>query len=263
MKLLGRFLGTARARAPGGFTAPLAPDRRLAVVGDIHGCALLLDRLLEAIDARNPGRVVFVGDFVDRGEQSAEVLERLHGIARAAGEDAVFLTGNHERMMLDFLDDPAAKGARWMRYGGLQTLASYGIGGLGESPSEAQALKARDALARAIGPDILGWLRALPTSFVSGNVAIVHAGANPEKPIPAQSEAALVWGHPAFRKIPRRDGVWVVHGHTIVDEVRPEAGRIGVDTGAYATGRLSAAVIGPDGSLDVVSARYGGFGETS
>jgi len=256
MRLLKRLFGGATPnRAPEPFSAPLAPDAALAVVGDIHGCARLLDDLLAQVEACVPERIVFVGDFIDRGEASAEVLARLFALSRAAGTRAVFLKGNHEEMMLRFLDDPEEHAARWLRYGGLQTLASYGIGGLGAVPDAARALKARDALARAIGPEVLSWLRNLPTRFQSGNVAVVHAGANPEKPIEAQSETALIWGHPAFRKTTRRDGIWIVHGHTIVDAVAPEAGRIGVDTGAYATGRLSAALIDRD-RLEVVTARY-------
>jgi len=244
MRLLKRiFRGGAVPSAPARFDAPMAPAARLAVVGDIHGCADLLENLLAQLETAAPERLVFVGDYIDRGEDSARVLERLHTLARAEGSRAVFLKGNHEEMMLHFLDAPGAQAARWLRHGGLQTLASFGIGGFGARPDEARAVQARDALARALGPEMLAWLRALPTSFTSGNIAVVHAAANPGKPIAAQSEQALLWGHPAFATTPRTDGVWVVHGHTIVDAVQPEAGRIGVDTGAYATGRLSAALL--------------------
>jgi len=255
MKLLRRMLGRGTPEtAPPPFDARLAPDASLAVVGDVHGCARLLDKLLDEVLDRTPDQLVFVGDFVDRGEESAQVLARLHALSQT-DVATTFIKGNHEEMMLRFLDDPVDHAGRWLRYGGLQTMASYGVGGISASPDEKQAIQARDALARAIGPDILGWLRAMPTTFQSGNVAVVHAGANPQKPISAQSEAALIWGHPEFLKTPRSDGVWVVHGHTIVDAVAPEAGRIGVDTGAYATGRLSAALIAPD-NLDVLTARY-------
>jgi len=212
MRLLKRiFRGGAVPSAPARFDAPMAPAARLAVVGDIHGCADLLENLLAQLETAAPERLVFVGDYIDRGEDSARVLERLHTLARAEGSRAVFL--------------------------------KFGIGGFGARPDEARAVQARDALARALGPEMLAWLRALPTSFISGNIAVVHAAANPGKPIAAQSEQALLWGHPAFATTPRTDGVWVVHGHTIVDAVQPEAGRIGVDTGAYATGRLSAALL--------------------
>lgn len=256
MKLLSQLFGREnRETAAPAFDAPLAPDATLAVIGDIHGCAQLLDELLDKVAERAPDRLVFVGDLVDRGEASAQVLERLHSLAMADDASTTFIKGNHEEMMLRFLDDPVANAGRWLRYGGLQTMASFGVGGISATPDETQAIKARDALARAVGPDILGWMRAMPTTYQSGNVAVVHAGANPQKPIAAQSEAALIWGHPEFLKTPRSDDIWVVHGHTIVDTVARTSGRIGVDTGAYATGRLSAALIGDD-RLDVLTARY-------
>ena len=255
MKLFSRFTRRKAPRAPASFSAPLAPAETLAVIGDVHGCDRLLAKLLDQVAARAPDRLVFVGDYVDRGEDSAAVLARLHALAKDQSAPSVFLRGNHEEMMLRFLDDPAANGHRWLRYGGLQTLASYAIGGIGETPDPEQATRARDTLAGKIGPDRLAWLRACPTQFVSGNVAVVHAAADPAIPIAAQPEKTLIWGHPAFLKSPRSDGTWVVHGHTVMPRVEDVAGRIGVDTGAYATGRLSAALIGP-GSLEVLTATY-------
>ena len=142
------------------------------------------------------------------------------------------LRGNHEQMLLDVLDRPARNGPRWLRYGGLQTLASFGLRGLPETASEAQWEDLRDRLRAALGPDLEMWLRALPTLWQSGNVAVVHAGADPALPMSAQSAEVLTWGHEAFERVPRRDGVWIVHGHTIV--------------GAYATGRLSCALVAPN-----------------
>ncbi len=159
--------------------------------------------------------------------------------------------------MLAFLDDPVVHGPRWLRHGGLQTLASFGVGMVTPRPDEARIIAARDALARALGPELLAWLRALPTRFVSGNVAVVHAGADPARAIADQDDDVLIWGHPDFASRTRDDGVWVVHGHTITETVTPVSGRIAVDTGAYASGRLSAALIGPD-RLEVVFAdRHG------
>jgi serine/threonine protein phosphatase 1 len=224
----------------------------MGFLNHFHGCDRLLGRLLDRVAERGPARLVFVGDFVDRGEESAAVLVRLHRLAHA-DRSAVFLRGNHEEMMLRFLDDPANRAGRWLRYGGLQTLASFGIGGMSESAGEAEALRARDSLAAALGPELLGWLRALPSRFSSGNLAVVHAGADPALPIAAQDDKVLLWGHPDFARRPRRDGTWVIHGHTVTDIVEPRDGRIGVDTGAFATGRLSAALIGP-GKFEVLSA---------
>lgn len=252
MSLLSRLFGRSRAPAPAPeFSALLSPEQTLAVIGDVHGCADLLDRLLDTIAEHQPSQLVFVGDLVDRGEDSAVVLERVQGLQRDAG--AVVLQGNHEEMLLDFLDDPVSSARRWLRFGGLQTLASFRIGAIGESSGEAKLIEARDALAEAIGQERLDWLRNLPTWYRSGNVGVVHAAADPALPIETQPRQALLWGHPEFRKMPRNDGLWVVHGHTISDEVAAQDGRIGVDTGAYATGRLSAALIGAE-RLDVVTA---------
>jgi diadenosine tetraphosphatase ApaH/serine/threonine PP2A family protein phosphatase len=250
---LSRLFSRAPPR-PAPFDAPLAPAQRLAVIGDIHGTDGLLERLLRKLDAHAPDRLIFVGDYIDRGEDSAGVVARLRALAGTEA-GAVFLKGNHEAMMLAFLDDPVARARRWLRYGGLQTLASYGIGAISEAPNEAQAVTARDALAEAIGPETLDWLRTLPTRFVSGNVAVVHAGADPLRALKDQSDEVLLWGHPAFTRQTRADGLWVVHGHTITARIAREYGRICVDTGAYANGRLSAVVL-EAGRFEPVSATW-------
>ncbi len=232
---ISRALGVRRP-ARGRAAAP-APERPFFAVGDIHGALHLLEDLfaqLEAIDAAAP--VICVGDYIDRGEESAAVL-RLLAARGGRGAPIVCLRGNHEDMCLAFLDDPGRAGPLWLRNGGLQTLASFGVGiGGGRSLDEV-----RDDLAAAMGRDLIGWLRALPLSWRSGNVAVVHGGADPRRPIEAQEARHLLWGHPEFLRQPRADGVWVVHGHTIVEAPKAEAGRIAIDTGAYATGRLAAA----------------------
>lgn len=214
-----------------------APDSPFIAVGDIHGCAGLLTRFLETEPACP---VICVGDYVDRGDHSADVLRLLHG-----RPDIVCLSGNHEEMMLNFLDNPARTGPRWLRYGGLQTLASFGITGVVESSGAEALTEAGAALRSAMGLDLLAWMRGLPTSWQSGNVAVVHAGADPARAMDAQDTKTLRWGHPDFDRRTRDDGVWVVHGHTIVDVPVASRGRIALDTGAYATGRLTAALIEP------------------
>ncbi len=226
------------------FEAPLAPDVPFCAVGDIHGRADLLPGLLERMRQGAPSatKLIFVGDYVDRGDQSREVLDRLRTLQRERPEEVICLMGNHERMLLDFLDDPAAHGPRWMRHGGLQTLASYRVGGVRETGEGAQWIAARDAFRSALGQSE-DWLRNLPLLWQSGNVAVVHAAADPALAMDAQADRALLWGHKHFDSTPRTDSVWVVHGHTIVDEPYAQSGRIAIDTGAYATGRLTAASI--------------------
>ncbi len=183
------------------FSAPIRPDEPLAIIGDVHGCSTLFDRLLAKLDREAPdARRIVVGDLVDRGENSRAVLERVFG----------------------------------------QT----------SSPKDREA--GAKALRDALGP-IEPWLRAVPLMFRSGNIAVVHAGVSPNRPLDQQKRDALLWGHPQFQTHDRTDGQWVVHGHTIVPVVEPHRGRIGVDTGAYATGILSAAVLRPDGTCTTVS----------
>ena len=241
-RLLERLSGKGAAM-PARFDAPLAPERPLAVIGDVHGRDDLLERLLARVAERLPeAQVVLVGDLIDRGEASAGVLRRM-----SSRGDAVCLRGNHEAMCLEFLDEPERYGPRWLFNGGLQTLAIFGVGGVSER-SRGEALReARDRLAAAMGGALTAWLRGRPLWWRSGNVVVAHAGADPARPVEGQEEEALLWGHLRFGEMPRVDGLWVVHGHYILPRPVVEDGRIGVDTGAYATGRLTAALIGAGG----------------
>ncbi|WP_372922144.1 metallophosphoesterase family protein [Roseovarius sp.] len=218
-------------------------------IGDIHGRVDLLRELDGLIEAQCSGwPVVFLGDYIDRGEQSREVLELLMSVSAESTPSVTCLMGNHERMLLEFLNDPAAYGPRWLRNGGLQALASFGVAmPRGDSKDPAVFENLRDRLSDAMGDRAIAWLRTLPLTWRSGNVWAVHAGADPALPMIEQTEDVLLWGHSAFRKTLRTDGQWVVHGHTIVDAAQIEGGRIALDTGAYATGRLSAAGISADG----------------
>lgn len=252
MKLLRRIFGTASDTHPEPVLAPPAPAGPFYAIGDIHGRADLLEALLHKIETEAVGheasvRLVFVGDYVDRGDQSKAVLERLHQLCTEMPDQVICLLGNHEKMLLEFLDDPQARGQRWLRNGGLQTLASFGVGRISERATGAALDEARDRFRAAIGGPLVTWLRGLPRYWQSGNVAVVHAAADPALALDAQDANTLIWGHPAFLRDRRRDGLWVVHGHTIVPEPVAADGRIAVDTGAYATGRLTAAHISADG----------------
>ncbi|WP_226627396.1 metallophosphoesterase family protein [Alloyangia pacifica] len=250
-----KFLFKRRKPAAPVFDAPFRPDDRCIVIGDVHGCDALLAKLLGRIEGRSTPetKLVLVGDYVDRGDESAAVLRRLMQMqARLGADQVICLRGNHDQMMIDFLDDPASAGARWFKYGGLQTLASYKLAGVSHTAPEAEWIKLRDRLREAMTPDIEAWLRGLPLSWTTGNVFICHAGADPTVPLEAQRSKDLIWGAPGFETTPRSDGTWVVHGHTITDRARPNAGRIPVDTGAYATGKLTAALLS-SGKVEFVS----------
>ncbi len=206
----------------------------MAVIGDVHGRADLLARALE--DSRGIPTVC-VGDYIDRGPQSADVLAMLR-----ARPDVTCLAGNHEDMLLAFLDAPEQAGPTWLRHGGEATVESFGLNG--DLARGGPLADLRDALAAAMGEDLIGWLRDLPVLHINGNVAVVHAAADPAKPLDQQDRRTLLWGHPGFARGRRRDGMWVVHGHTVVAQPSLANGRIAVDTGAYATNRLTVAHIG-------------------
>ncbi|WP_323770762.1 metallophosphoesterase [Antarctobacter sp.] len=226
----------------------IRPDVPFFAVGDLHGCDRLLDQLLQKLDSlRHPeALLVMVGDYVDRGEESRRVLRRLFVLSQAAGDLMHCLMGNHEKMLLNVLDDPVSHGPRWLRHGGLQTLASYRVQPVLGDGKETAWIDMRDKLAEAVGDEVITWLRGLPLFWQSGNVVVVHAGADPDLPIGEQEEGNLLWGHPKFRHKPRADGLWVVHGHTITEQPQVAHGRIPTDTGAYATGILTAALVEPD-----------------
>ncbi|WP_164661974.1 metallophosphoesterase [Tropicibacter sp. Alg240-R139] len=254
MSLLKRLFSGKPKAVP--FIAELAPDTPFYVIGDVHGRMDLLDRLLTKIDAEDGALgvpLVFVGDYIDRGEQSAQVLRHVHALSQSAGRQVICLTGNHEDMLLKFLEDPAERGARWLRYGGLQTLFSFDVGAISDQSTDGAMEQARNALEDAMGPEMIKWLEDMPTSWQTGNVAVVHAAADPAEPIATQSPRILKWGHPDFHHKARSDGTWVVHGHTIVDEANATDGRIATDTGAFATGKLTAAYIEP-GNLRFIQA---------
>lgn len=256
---LGPFSGSRRKkREPAPYDAPLAPDGSFYAVGDIHGRADLLAQLLRLIDAdaldtgEAAPRLVFLGDYIDRGEKSAEVLDWLFELDREFPDAVVCLRGNHEDMLLGFIEDPVGVGPYWLRNGGLQTLASYRIGGLTERSDAESFVEASAALEAALPAGMADWLRTLPTLWQDGNVCCVHGGMDPELGPDEQRTRSLLWGHPDFFRVPRRDGLWVVHGHTVVDTAHADAGRIAVDTGAYHSGRLSAVLIAP-GTMRVLA----------
>jgi serine/threonine protein phosphatase 1 len=233
--MLGKWF--KRSEEPPAHFDPVCPDESFIAFGDVHGRFDLLQRFPEN---KLGAQLIFLGDMIDRGDQSADVLRVLFAIP-----DLICLMGNHEEMMLDFIAQPQSHGGRWLRYGGLQTLDSFGVSGVAETSSGGELEYARDALVDAMGRNLLDWVSNLPKCWTSGNVAFVHAGANPTVPIDAQSNRTLLWGHKDFGKIARKDEMWIVHGHTITDKPEIKPGIISIDTGAYATGNLTAATIAP------------------
>lgn len=243
------------------FDAPLVIDRPTYAIGDVHGRFDLLVPLMRSViaDARDAGvtspRLVFMGDYIDRGEQSRQVLDFLLDLSRDPGDtegDVVLLRGNHEEMLLDFLRHPAEEGGRWLRSGGLQTLLSYGVGGVTASAEAGALTQAAAQLAEAMG-DQVDALARMPLQARFGGVFFAHAGADPTLPTSVQSPRTLVWGAKNFFTDLRDDGIWICHGHYVVDEGELTRGRIPVDTGAYFSGKLTAVRL-LDGTARFISA---------
>lgn len=223
--------------------AMLPPGLRIYAVGDIHGRADLLDRLHAMIEAdmrTAPERrlVVYLGDYVDRGPDSAAVIDRLCRRQLPATE-TVTLLGNHEAMMLEFLDAPHGA-SLWLANGGDATLRSYNV----RVPhSSDEFLLAQRALLGALPRHHLNFLRGLPLEARFGDYLFVHAGIRPGIPLDRQTPEQMIWIRDVFLDSEADHGAIVVHGHTIVHEVEWRPNRIGIDTGAYATGRLTALVL--------------------
>jgi serine/threonine protein phosphatase 1 len=228
--------------------------RRIYAVGDIHGRVDLLDRLLVRIgtDAAKQGRsdlrkvVVFLGDLIDRGPNSREVVERLRNgppdHPAWAGFEWIVLRGNHESAMLDFLIDPAA-GPMWLQNGGLATITSY-VGRLPDPvPGPEWLVRLRQALAEAVPAAHRQFLSNLPVSHEEGDYLFVHAGVRPGVPLDRQEASDLLWIRGEFLNSRSDHGRIIVHGHTVTREPEVRDNRIGIDTGAFATGRLTALVL--------------------
>ncbi|SMR71083.1 serine/threonine protein phosphatase 1 [Aliiroseovarius halocynthiae] len=242
--LLRKFGGNAK------FNAPLAPDQPFLVIGDIHGCFDALCSALDRIASESElmGQpLVFVGDYLDRGPQSSGVLRRLMALQASGERDVICLRGNHEQLLLNFLENPALHAPVWFANGGVEALRSFGIRASKQDMRGDRVLMLSARLKQEMGADSLAFLQGLPHIWQTGNVAVSHAGADPGKPLDMQEEQVLIWGHPAFTSQPRKDGIWMVHGHTIVPQVVAQDGRISVDTGAFQTGVLPVVSVSRDG----------------
>ena len=222
-----------------------APARqRIYAIGDIHGRADLLKALLykigaDALDCQAAQTtLVFLGDYIDRGPQSRQVIEHILKL-REAGHDLRVLRGNHEAALLDFLSRPET-GKHWLALGGAETLYSYGIRAPGRDASPRDLQYAALELNAALPASHLQFLRELETYVQLGDYLFVHAGLRPGRTLAKQTETDLINIREPFLNSRARWPYTVVHGHSPAPEPAQKRGRISLDTGAYATGRLSA-----------------------
>jgi serine/threonine protein phosphatase 1 len=225
---------------------PRLPERvRIYAVGDVHGRADLLDQVFSRIDSDlaaysdcHPIQV-FLGDYIDRGPSSRAVIECL--VKRSFTHEIVCLRGNHETYVFQFLQNPAIL-ADWRQLGGLETLMSYGL-----KPSmhcgAAEQVELAKALAAALPNQHRRFLRSLTPSFTCGDFFFVHAGVKPGVPLAQQREEDLLWIRDDFLRCEDDFGKIIVHGHTPVREPDIRPNRVNIDTGAYATGRLTCLII--------------------
>ena len=223
---------------------PVTPHGyRAYAVGDVHGRLDLLERLLELIDSDLSDRpkrktlLIFLGDLIDRGPESRGVIERL----RTFHHDRLspyFLAGNHEEILLRVVSGERGLLKDWMTFGGAECLGSYGL-----DPVEIGTLKEEEALAsikRAIPDQHVRFIADFADTLRFGDYLFVHAGIRPGVDLPQQSQADLRWIRSPFLEDEGDHGFVVVHGHSISEEVELRRNRIGIDTGAYHTGTLTA-----------------------
>jgi len=235
------------------FPSPEAVDATVVyAIADVHGRLDLLNAMETAIradvDETRPKRPVicYLGDYVDRGPHSAQVIERL---SSSFGDDVprIFLKGNHEDRMIEFLDEPVANGPSWLKFGGREALESYGLS-VPEQPGDADWPVLRDKLLDALPAAHRDFLRNLRLAFVWRNYLFVHAGIDPGRSLNEQSAHDLMWIREPFLTSQADWGMRVVHGHVIVEEPAFRPNRIGIDTGAYQSGRLTCLVVSGRGT---------------
>jgi serine/threonine protein phosphatase 1 len=243
-----RMIGNLFKRRPAqgkGQNASTPPETLIWAVGDIHGRADLLRPLVTAVlgdfsqSAARRKVLIFLGDYVDRGPDSRGVIDLLCQLADQNLVEIHFLRGNHEDRMEAFLSDPSI-GPTWCDYGGREAMRSYGVNPPADRGDTDGWAAASSALTAALSDRQRNFLRGLEMSLTLGDYFFAHAGARPGIGLDDQSAHDLMWMRQTFLEDSRRFDRIVVHGHTPTEEIHADHRRIGVDTGAYATGVLSA-----------------------
>ncbi len=235
-----KFLRSRNALRP---VASIPDGMRVYAIGDIHGRIDLLDALLATIeddDRQRPAadvKLIFLGDLVDRGPDSAAVVARVRTLC-GPGQPGVLLKGNHEEIFVRSARGDPRSARAFMMNGGPETLASYGIS---EAESGSGSFEDLAALIRARVPAAdLAFLDSGESMIRIGDYAFVHAGVRPGVALEAQDERDVRWMRSTFIDSTANHGAVIVHGHTVSAEPEERPNRIGIDTGAYASGVLTA-----------------------
>lgn len=222
-------------------------------IGDVHGCIEELKQLEAMIvadgqDIEGDKWLVMLGDLVDRGPSSAQVIDHLMSAA-PGGMKRICLRGNHEEMMLGALNNPG-RSRQFLQFGGEATLQSYGMDSHQISDFAKGSKRRTKELVHAFVPEEhLEFLSSLPVALRLPGYLLVHAGLRPGLPLERQSATDLMWIREDFTNSAYDFGATVVHGHTPVEAPHVTRNRINVDTGCYATGRLTAVRIVPGQEL--------------
>lgn len=222
---------------------------RAYAIGDVHGCLQETQVLLNKIKTDNDYRataktyVVFLGDLIDRGPQSKGVIEFLMQFPYKFAEP-LFIMGNHEEMMVRGMTNEADLLPAWLKYGGYECAQSYGVNKSELQDKDCHLIQR--ILRRAIPRKHVDFLSEFLDYVQFGDFLFTHAGIKPGIPLGEQSPRELRWIREPFLNHNGDLGVTVVHGHTVSAEVVVKHNRIGLDTGAYQTGRLSALCIDED-----------------
>ena len=227
-----------------GHRDPSIPEgHRVYAIGDVHGCDDLLAALLAKVETDCAARpeasnvIVFLGDLIDRGSDSAGVVERLRTYHHASIR-TVFIMGNHEEVLLRILAGEAELVGDWLRFGGAECLLSYDV-----DPDDLGRMgpdQAVEAIRAAIPASHAEFLGSFADTFRAGDYLFVHAGLRPGVPLGEQTQQDLRWIRQPFLDDRGDSGMVVVHGHTISEHVEEWPNRIGIDTGAYRSGVLTA-----------------------
>ncbi|WP_051328871.1 metallophosphoesterase [Geminicoccus roseus] len=251
--MLGKLFRKSREREEAGPVGPSVGGRpprlprgiRIYAIGDVHGRLGLLRKLEGIIAADHHARgdscqpwIVYLGDYVDRGAESRQVIQHLID-GPPEGFEAIHLLGNHDLWLREFLEDPAY-GPSWYKHGGDATLLSYGVRMDPSKSEEARFKEAQLAMRGRVPHEHRRFLSGLELGFSIGDYFMVHAGIMPSKPFDQQSVEDLLWVREPFLSHDNELAKVVVHGHTVEDRPTERRHRIGIDTGACWTGMLSA-----------------------